>query len=45
MEKQTYSTPELQTHGSVEALTLLQDKEVGATDGFTYEGVPIQNVS
>ena len=45
MEKQTYATPELHTHGSVEALTLTQDKQVGATDGFTFEGVPIQNVS
>ena len=45
MEKQTYTTPELQVHGSVEDLTLLQDKQTGPTDGLTFEGVPIQNVS
>jgi hypothetical protein len=45
VEKQTYTTPELKVHGSVEDLTLLQDKDTGPTDGFTFQGVPIANVS
>ena len=44
MEKQTYTTPELQVHGSVEDLTL-GDKDYGPTDGFTFQGNPIADVS
>ena len=45
MEKKTYSTPELQTHGSVEALTLVQNKTYGPNDGFTFQGDQIANAS
>ena len=45
MEKKTYTTPQLQIHGSVEALTLVQNKTYGPNDGFTFQGDPIANAS
>jgi len=40
-EKKTWSVPNLTVFGSVEKLTLLKDKHLGPTDGFTFNGVPI----
>jgi hypothetical protein len=41
--KKTYTTPRLTLHGTLEELTKQQDKKFGATDGFTFLGVPITN--
>ena len=43
--KKPYVAPELTVHGRVEEITLIQDKTFGPTDGFTFQGVPIMNVS
>jgi hypothetical protein len=44
-ETDTYEAPKLQVIGSVYDLTELQDKTFGATDGYTFMGVPIANAS
>jgi hypothetical protein len=38
-----YEAPALTVLGTVHELTLLQDKTVGPTDGFTFNGIPITN--
>ena len=43
--RRPYEAPTLKVVGSVSALTLQQDKKYGATDGFTFMGVPITNAS
>lgn len=43
--KQTYTTPRLTVHGTLEEVTKQQNKQWGATDGFLFQGVPISNVS
>jgi hypothetical protein len=40
-----YEPPRLVVLGSVHALTQLQDKKYGDSDGFTFMGTPIANVS
>jgi hypothetical protein len=40
-----YEAPKLEVLGSVYELTELQDKKLGATDGFTFMGAPIANAS
>ena len=40
-----YERPAVRVLGSVGELTLMQDKKWGATDGFTFQGVPIANAS
>jgi len=35
----------LTAHGTLEELTKTTDKKFGATDGFTFMGQPIANVS
>ncbi len=40
MQKKTWNTPVLTTFGSVEKLTL-KSKQMGPTDGYTFNGVPI----
>jgi hypothetical protein len=40
---QQYEAPALEVLGTVHELTLLQDKMVGPTDGFTFMGIPITN--
>jgi hypothetical protein len=42
--KKTWISPELTVHGNVEKITQ-QDKTFGATDGLTFQGVPIRNNS
>ena len=44
-EKRLYTTPRLMVHGTLEELTKQQDKNLGPTDGFTFQGVAITNVS
>ena len=43
--KRPYTTPVLTLHGTLEEVTKTTDKRFGATDGFTFEGQPISNVS
>ncbi len=38
-----YESPALEVLGTIHELTLLQDKTLGPTDGFTFNGIPIQN--
>ena len=44
-QKRPYTTPVLTVHGTLEEVTKTTDKRFGATDGFTFEGNPIANVS
>jgi len=39
-QKKEWTQPELTVLGNVETLTL-KNKTMGATDGFTFNGVPI----
>jgi len=39
-----YESPEIKDLGSLEDLTL-QDKTLGSSDGFTFNGAPIRNAS
>jgi hypothetical protein len=41
--KKIYTTPRLTLHGTLEEVTKQIDKKLGATDGFTFMGVPISN--
>lgn len=43
--KKVWTTPQLTVHGPVEKLTGQTIKQFGAADGYTYEGVPIGDVS
>ena len=43
--KRAYTTPQLKMHGTLEELTKEQEKYYGASDGFTFLGTPITNVS
>jgi hypothetical protein len=40
-DQKTWETPSLTVYGDVATLTLAKDKHLGATDGFTFNGVPI----
>ncbi|HYS18678.1 MAG TPA: hypothetical protein VET45_17280 [Candidatus Binatia bacterium] len=44
-EKKVYVTPELIVHGTVEEITAEQNKTLGLSDGFLFQGAPITNVS
>ena len=44
-EKKVYATPQLIVHGTMEEITAQQNKGLGPTDGFLFEGQPIQNIS
>ena len=43
--KRPYTTPRLTVHGTLEEVTKQQNKGFGPTDGFLFQGVPIQNIS
>jgi hypothetical protein len=40
-----YESPRLEVLGTVEALTQLQNKKEGVTDGFLFQGIAITNAS
>jgi hypothetical protein len=40
-DQRIWETPVLTVYGDVAALTLVKDKHVGTSDGFTFNGVPI----
>jgi len=45
-EKKPYSTPKLTVHGAVEEITKqFCNKDLGGSDGFTFQNQPIQCVS
>ena len=44
-QKRPYVTPVSTVHGTLEEVTKTIDKKFGPTDGFTFEGNPIMNVS
>ena len=44
-QKRPYTTPVLTAHGTLEELTKQIAKKFGPTDGFTFQGEPIANVS
>lgn len=44
-QKKEWTTPQLQTHGSLEKITGLIFKQFGARDGLTFQGTPIGNLS
>jgi hypothetical protein len=44
-EKRAYVTPQLIVHGTVEEITALQNKTLGVSDGFLFEGAPIASIS
>lgn len=43
--KKPYTTPRLTLHGTLEEVTRQQNKTLGPTDGFLFQGAPIMNVS
>lgn len=43
--KKPYVRPEVNELGTVSELTLQIDKELGESDGFTFQGQPIRNAS
>jgi hypothetical protein len=43
--KKFYATPQLTVHGTVEEITAAQNKDYGPSDGFTFQGVSITNIS
>jgi hypothetical protein len=43
--KGDYQAPVLQVLGSLHSMTLDQDKQFGASDGFTFMGASITNAS
>jgi len=44
-EKKVYSTPRLTVHGTIQQLTMDQNKDLGGSDGFLFQSSPIHNVS
>ena len=45
-QKRSYTTPKLTVHGTLEEVTQqLQNKGMGASDGYMYMGIPITNIS
>ena len=44
-EKKVYATPQLIVHGTMEEITAQQNKGYGASDGYTFMGEPITNIS
>lgn len=43
--KKVWSNPELVAYGSIEDITNTQDKKLGSSDTFTFQGIPIMNAS
>jgi hypothetical protein len=43
--KKPYTKPALQPCGTVEKITLEQNKQLGPTDGFLFNGNAIRNAS
>ena len=43
--KKSYTKPQIETQGSVEKITLEQNKKLGPNDGFLFQGNAIQNAS
>ena len=43
--KKVYSVPQLTMHGTVQEITMDQNKTWGGSDGFLFLGQPIQNAS
>ena len=44
-EKKVYTVPQLTIHGTVQEITMDQNKTWGGSDGFLFLGSPIQNAS
>lgn len=44
-EKKVYTTPQLIVHGTVAEITAQQNKNYGPSDGFSFQGSSITNVS
>jgi hypothetical protein len=42
---QTYEAPKVRELGSLHTLTQMPNKNFGATDGFTFQGIPIATTS
>ena len=40
-DEKVYVQPQLTVHGTVEEITLGCDKQLGETDGFTFQGLQI----
>ncbi len=43
--KKRYTKPRITAQGSVDKITLEQNKDFGPTDGYLFLGAPIQNAS
>jgi hypothetical protein len=43
--KRVYMAPRLTVYGTLEDVTKMPDKTYGSSDGFTFQGVSITNVS
>jgi hypothetical protein len=43
--KKPYTAPRLTVYGTLEDVTKMPDKTWGMSDGFTFQGVAITNVS
>jgi hypothetical protein len=44
--KRQYTTPQLTVHGTLDEVTQQEpNKQFGPTDGFTFQGIPIGNIS
>jgi hypothetical protein len=44
-ERRQYEPPSVTELGSVEEVTLMPNKNLGGSDGFTFQGQPIHTVS
>jgi hypothetical protein len=44
-EKQVYVAPRLTVHGTIERITMDQNKDLGGSDGFLFQSQPIHNIS
>jgi hypothetical protein len=42
-EKKVYTVPQLTVYGTIQEITTQQNKVYGPTDGFLFNGTPIQN--
>ena len=43
--KKRYSKPRITAQGSVDKITLEQNKDYGPTDGYLFQGNPVSNAS
>jgi hypothetical protein len=43
--KRLYTVPQLTVHGTIEEVTKVTDKHLGASDGFTFMGQGITHLS